>query len=37
MIRLINFTKNSTYLFNEIKYEDVGKEISAGNLFEDIY
>lgn len=34
MIKVIEFTENSTYIFNEVK--DIG-EVSFGNLFEDIY
>ena len=35
MIKVIDFTKNTTFVFNEVK--DVGEIVSTGNLFEDIY
>ncbi len=35
MIKVIDFTQDSTFVFNEVK--DVGEIVSTGNLFEDIY
>lgn len=35
MIKVIDFTQNSTFVFNEVK--DIGEIVSTGNLFEDIY
>ena len=35
MIKVIDFTKNSTFIFNEVI--KIGVKVSTGNLFEDIY
>jgi MoaA/NifB/PqqE/SkfB family radical SAM enzyme len=36
-VKVIDFTENSTYLYNEIKVEQVGKEIKGEELFDNIY